>query len=225
MNSRLFIKLAAISGFLATCLGAFGAHALKSKLSFDMLTVYQTGVCYQFYHSLALLLLGLLMIHYNNNFFKLSGIMFVLGILFFSGSLYLLAITGIMQLGIITPIGGVAFLIGWLMMALGINYDQKVVLGDDLMSTKTIRPEDILADNENFVELNGVTVRKGSIAAFLKNIDYFEDINSTDAQKAASLEVIKELVPAIIASGLHRHATFNNKIIQDILMANEQCNS
>lgn len=117
--SRVFIISAAISGFLATCLGAFGAHALKSKISMDMLAVYQTGVSYQFYHSLALLLLGLLMIHYDNKYLRLSGVMFGVGILLFSGSLYLLAITGIKQLGIVTPFGGVAFLFGWLSLAIG----------------------------------------------------------------------------------------------------------
>lgn len=117
--SRVFIISAAISGFLATCLGAFGAHALKLKISMDMLVVYQTGVSYQFYHSLALLLLGLLMIHYDNKYLRLSGVMFGVGILLFSGSLYLLAITGVKQLGIITPFGGVVFLVGWLMLALG----------------------------------------------------------------------------------------------------------
>lgn len=117
--SRVFIISAAISGFLATCLGAFGAHALKSKISMDMFDVYQTGVSYQFYHSLVLLLLGLLIIHYDNKYLRLSGVMFGVGILFFSGSLYLLAITGIKPIGIITPFGGVAFLIGWFMLALG----------------------------------------------------------------------------------------------------------
>lgn len=82
---------------------------------------------------------------------------------------------------------------------------------------KAIKPDDILADTEDFVELNGLTVRKGSIAAFLKNIDLFEDSNSTEAQKAEALKMIKELAPAIIASGLHRHATFKNKTIENIL--------
>jgi len=85
------------------------------------------------------------------------------------------------------------------------------------MTTNAIKPDDILADSENFVELNGLTIRKGSIAAFLKNIDLFEDSNSNEVQKAAALEMIKELAPAIIAAGLHRHARFKNKIIEDIL--------
>lgn len=83
--------------------------------------------------------------------------------------------------------------------------------------TKAIRPDDILADKENFVELNGLIVRKGSIAAFLKNIDLFENSESTEAQKKAALDMIKELAPVIIASGLHRHAVFKNTTIQDIL--------
>lgn len=85
------------------------------------------------------------------------------------------------------------------------------------MTNDSIKPDDILADSENFVELNGLTVRKGSIAAFLKNIDLFEDLNSNAAQKVDALDMIKELAPAIIAAGLHRHATFKNKMIEDIL--------
>ena len=74
-----------------------------------------------------------------------------------------------------------------------------------------------LTGHMGIVELNGLTVRKGSIAAFLKNIELFEDSNSNEASKAAALSMIKELAPAIIAAGLHRHATFKNKIIEDIL--------
>ncbi len=85
------------------------------------------------------------------------------------------------------------------------------------MTTQAIKPDDILADNESFVELHGVTVRKGSIAAFLKNVDLFEDETSTDSQKEAALAMIKDLAPAIIVSGLHRHAVFKNKTIQAIL--------
>ncbi len=83
------------------------------------------------------------------------------------------------------------------------------------MTIKAIKPNDMLADADNFVELNGLTVRKGTVSAFLKNIDLFE--NSNEAQNAEALEMIKELAPAILAAGLHRHATFKNKIIEDIL--------
>lgn len=85
------------------------------------------------------------------------------------------------------------------------------------MTVVSVRPEDILADNKDFVELNGLSARKGSIAAFLKNIDLFEDPDTSNAQKAASLAMIKELAPVIIATGLHKHATFKNKTVEDIL--------
>ncbi len=85
------------------------------------------------------------------------------------------------------------------------------------MHNKAIKPYDILSDSESFVELNGVTVRKGSVAAFLKNIDLFEDDNSNDSQKSDAMEMIKELSPAIIATGLYKHVIFKNKAIQDIL--------
>lgn len=85
------------------------------------------------------------------------------------------------------------------------------------MSTSGISPEDILSGAEDFVEINGRLFRKGSIAAFLKNIDLFEDLNSNEFQKTKALEMIKKLAPAIIATGLHKHAVFKNKIIEDIL--------
>lgn len=125
MNHKLVILVAALSSFLATCLGAFGAHALKSSLSVEMLAIYQTGVSYQFYHSLALLLLGILSLTYQNNYLRLAGFMFVAGIVLFSGSLYMLAVTDIRAIGIITPIGGIAFLVGWLSLAYGIIVHDK----------------------------------------------------------------------------------------------------
>ncbi len=85
------------------------------------------------------------------------------------------------------------------------------------MTTKGIKPDDILPDTENSVELNGVIVRKGSIAAFLKNIDLFEDSNSSETEKAAALDMVKQLAPAVVASSLHKHAIFKNKVIQEIL--------
>jgi hypothetical protein len=85
------------------------------------------------------------------------------------------------------------------------------------MNTQAIKPDDILADNENFVALNGVEIRKGSIAAFLKNIDLIENINTPDAQKNAALAMLKELAPAMIELGLHKHTTFKNKIVEEIL--------
>ena len=116
---RLFLTLAAVSGFLAVSLGAFGAHALKNRLDEYSLSVYQTAVEYQFYHTLALLAVGLLCLwHPQSALLRSSGIAFILGICVFSGSLYVLSVTGIRGLGAITPLGGLAFLVGWACLAL-----------------------------------------------------------------------------------------------------------
>lgn len=85
------------------------------------------------------------------------------------------------------------------------------------MNKKGIRPDDVLPDTESFVNLNGITVRKGSIAAFLKNIDLLEDLHSSEQEKAAALDMIKQLVPVIRASGLHKHVIFKNQIVQEAL--------
>lgn len=85
------------------------------------------------------------------------------------------------------------------------------------MNKSAVKPSDILSDNENFVELNGLEVRKGTIAAFLKNIDLIEADTTDQIQKNAALQVLKELAPAIIAAGLHKHATFKNQIVADII--------
>jgi len=122
--ARWFIILAAFSGMLAVCLGAFGAHALKSRLDEYALSIYQTAVQYQFYHSLALLGVGLFSLWYPQSRLLLaSDIAFLAGMLVFSGSLYLLSFTGIRWLGAITPIGGLALIAGWallLVMAWGL---------------------------------------------------------------------------------------------------------
>lgn len=119
---KIFLLAAAISGFMAVAIGAFGAHALKAKLSADMLGVYETGVDYHFWHTLALLAVGLLSLHWpGSRWLEASGWAFLLGIILFSGSLYFMAITNIrtigpMSVGLITPLGGVSFLAGWLML-------------------------------------------------------------------------------------------------------------
>ncbi len=102
-------------GFLAVCLGAFAAHALKDKLDAYSLGVFQTAVQYQFFHSLALLAVGLLALTQGADAWKGAGYCFIFGILIFSGSLYALAFTGVRVLGAITPIGGTAFLAGWIL--------------------------------------------------------------------------------------------------------------
>ncbi len=113
-----FIAIAAASGFLAVALGAFGAHALKARLPADLLAVYHTAVQYQFWHTAALLVAGVLLLHYPQQvLLKYSGWAFILGIVVFCGSLYALALTGTRWLGAITPLGGVAFLAGWLLLA------------------------------------------------------------------------------------------------------------
>jgi uncharacterized membrane protein YgdD (TMEM256/DUF423 family) len=120
---RLFIAIGALSGCLAVAAGAFGAHALRSRLAADMLDVFQTGVTYQMYHALALLGVGLLLARFStegSTWLTVSGWMFVAGSILFSGSLYLLALSGTTWLGAITPLGGVAFLIGWLALAVGV---------------------------------------------------------------------------------------------------------
>jgi uncharacterized membrane protein YgdD (TMEM256/DUF423 family) len=120
---RLFIAIGALSGCLAVAAGAFGAHALRSRLAADMLDVFQTGVTYQMYHALALLGVGLLLARFStegSTWLTVSGWMFVAGSILFSGSLYLLALSGTTWPGAITPLGGVAFLIGWLALAVGV---------------------------------------------------------------------------------------------------------
>ncbi|MEO7427380.1 MAG: DUF423 domain-containing protein [Fibrobacteria bacterium] len=114
------IRIAGILGFLGVALGAFGAHALKSRLTQEMLAVWHTGVLYHLVHVLVLLALAL--------FAKASGAdirwgarFFVIGIALFSGSLYALALSGIKPLGAITPLGGVAFLLGWGWIALRLS--------------------------------------------------------------------------------------------------------
>jgi uncharacterized membrane protein YgdD (TMEM256/DUF423 family) len=117
--ARWYIFLAACSGFLAVALGAFGAHALKNHLDDYALSVYQTAVQYQFYHSLALFGVGLFCLWQPQSRLLVgSGAAFIAGLLLFSGSLYLLSFTGTRWLGAITPLGGLCFLLGWASLAL-----------------------------------------------------------------------------------------------------------
>ncbi len=118
MNNRNILLLGAIFMALAVLLGAFGAHALKDSLAPEMLAVYKTGVEYQFYHALGLLLIGSIGFHIDSKWLRRSGLFLVLGILLFSGSLYILALTGIKVIGAITPIGGVSFVAGWIFLAM-----------------------------------------------------------------------------------------------------------
>ena len=115
---KLVLTVAAISGLLAVMLGAFGAHALKGIISPEMLEVYKTGVQYQFYHTFALLSVGILM-HFNQSkALTWSAWLFILGIILFSGSLYMMAISGVKALGFITPFGGVTWMAAWILLIL-----------------------------------------------------------------------------------------------------------
>ncbi|MCO8310164.1 DUF423 domain-containing protein [Pseudomonas mandelii] len=115
---RGFLMLAAFFGFTGVALGAFAAHGLKSRLSAEYLAIFHTGVTYQLVHTLALLGVALLATQIPGRLITWAGASFAIGILLFSGSLYLLTITGISKLGIVTPFGGLAFLIGWVCLGL-----------------------------------------------------------------------------------------------------------
>jgi uncharacterized membrane protein YgdD (TMEM256/DUF423 family) len=120
-----FILLGALLGGLAVALGAFGAHALKNILTANQrLDTFELASRYQFYHALAIVMLGLVLGHFNHKFIYVAGYAFLLGILIFSGSLYLLSLTNWRWLGAITPIGGLALIAGWLFLLLGVYYSQ-----------------------------------------------------------------------------------------------------
>lgn len=101
---------------LAVVIGAFGAHGLKAHISNEMMQIYKTGVEYHFYHALGLLLIGVLSISMPSGLLNWSAILLTIGIILFSGSLYVLAVTGIKWLGAITPLGGLSFILGWVIL-------------------------------------------------------------------------------------------------------------
>jgi uncharacterized membrane protein YgdD (TMEM256/DUF423 family) len=111
---RTFLLIGSVLGFLGVAFGAFGAHALKSRLSPEMLGVFETGVRYQMYHAFALLIIAAAIGHIGSaRLLVLAGWFFFAGVLLFSGSLYALALSGAGILGAVTPIGGLLFLVGW----------------------------------------------------------------------------------------------------------------
>ena len=116
---RLLYLCAAVAGFTGVALGAFAAHGLKGRLSADMLALFETGARYHLYHAFALLGAAWGAARWQARSFGAAGALFVAGIVLFSGSLYLLALTGTRWLGMITPLGGLAFLAGWLCLGIG----------------------------------------------------------------------------------------------------------
>jgi uncharacterized membrane protein YgdD (TMEM256/DUF423 family) len=119
MQTSLFIFLGSLLAALAVGLGAMGAHALKAKLIPQQLETFHTAVQYQMIHAVGLVLVGLLILHGPNRLFDFAGWAMLVGILLFSGSLYAWLATGIRFLVHIVPIGGMAFIVGWLLLAIG----------------------------------------------------------------------------------------------------------
>lgn len=123
---KSFLIIGALLGALSVILGAFGAHGLKKIVPADTVATFQTGVQYQFYHAFALLITGIIFKEFTQPQLIWAGYAFLTGILLFSGSLYVLtflhdtASVGLKRIGIITPIGGLFFIVGWLLLAVGI---------------------------------------------------------------------------------------------------------
>ena len=118
-SARIFFALGSLLAGLAVGLGAFGAHGLRGILDAADLETFEVGVRYQMYHALALLAVSWAMTRWESPALVASGWLFVVGIAIFSGSLYLLVLTGPRWLGAVTPVGGVAFLVGWALLAWG----------------------------------------------------------------------------------------------------------
>ncbi len=114
---KMWIIIGAISAGMAVALGAFGAHGLKPHISPEDLTIYETAVQYHMIHAVALLIIGLMGVYFPQDVIFLPAMLIFSGIILFSGSLYLLVLTDTRWLGAITPIGGVAFVAGWGMLA------------------------------------------------------------------------------------------------------------
>ncbi len=120
--SKLFLLSGSVLAAVAVAIGAFGAHALKELLTAsNKLETFETAVRYQFYHALALLFLGLIMLKFDHKMFAWSGYSFIVGTIIFSGSLYILSLTGVNKWGAVTPLGGVALLIGWITLIIGLS--------------------------------------------------------------------------------------------------------
>jgi uncharacterized membrane protein YgdD (TMEM256/DUF423 family) len=117
---KVWLFLGALFGFLTVALGAFGAHTLKNVLDEYGKSIYEKAVLYQMFHSIALFAVGILQYLFKGISFSPAGFGFLIGILLFSGSLFVLAVTGLKWLGAVTPIGGLAFLFGWAWLLIAI---------------------------------------------------------------------------------------------------------
>ena len=119
--AKIFLALGSIAMLLAVALGAFGAHALKQTLAPELMATYETAVNYHFIHALGLLAVGLLALHLpESGTLRWAGFLMAAGLLLFSGSLYALSLSGIRGLGVLTPVGGVALLAAWLLLAVAV---------------------------------------------------------------------------------------------------------
>lgn len=115
--SRFFIVMGAIFAALSVMLGAFGAHALSEQLVGRSADVWQTAVQYQFFHSIGLIIIGILLLLLTTpKLFRLAGFLFLIGTILFSGSLYLIALLSVKNLGLVTPLGGLFFIVGWILL-------------------------------------------------------------------------------------------------------------
>jgi len=119
--AKFYLLLGSINALLVVLIGAFGAHGLKARLTVENMAIFQTGVQYHFYHAVGLILVGLIAWHIPTSpHLRWSAWLMIMGIILFSGSLYALSITNIRWLGMITPVGGMAFIIAWLLLSIGI---------------------------------------------------------------------------------------------------------
>jgi uncharacterized membrane protein YgdD (TMEM256/DUF423 family) len=120
--AKTLLMLAGLFAALAVLLGAFGAHGLKAKITPEMLAVYQTGVQYHMWHALGLAVVGFATVQWPHvTALRWAGVLMILGIVLFSGSLYMLALTNIKMFGAITPFGGLAFILAWIIFAFSIG--------------------------------------------------------------------------------------------------------
>lgn len=127
-KERLFLGMGAVSAFVGVAAGAFGAHALRARLTPDLLAIFETGVRYQMYHAFALIAVALLVTRRRGRTAPAAGWMFAIGTVLFSGSLYALALSGVRTWGAVTPFGGVVWLIGWILLAFSATRAQGVSL-------------------------------------------------------------------------------------------------